>query len=122
MKEIYTYSKHLKPAARQLRKNMTQAESVIWAKIRRKQICNIHFTRQKPIQCYILDFYAKAPNLAIELDGEIHNTEQSQVYDKDKESMLKDLGIKVIRFTNTQIMHDLKNVIKEIEMHIESLI
>jgi len=115
MSLIQTYSKHLKPYARELRKNMTVAEQVLWIKIRRRQICGVQFFRQRPIQCYIVDFYAKIPNLVIEVDGCTHDTEQAKSDDANKDYVLQSLGIKVLRFKNEQVLYNLSYVLNKIK-------
>ena len=66
------YKPTLKPLARNLRGNMTDAEQRLWSKLRRKQILGVQFYRQKPLANYIVDFYCAAANLVIELDGSQH--------------------------------------------------
>ena len=63
------YRNNLKPLARQLRLNMTDAEQKLWFQLRRKQILDIVFYRQKPIGNYIVDFYAPSQKLVVEVDG-----------------------------------------------------
>lgn len=69
------YNKNLKQASRNLRSNMTDAEQRLWQRIRRKQILELQFYRQKPILNFIVDFYCPAANLVIECDGGQHSTE-----------------------------------------------
>ena len=118
MKEIPKYSKRLKPYVSELRNNMTYAEVLLWSKIEGKQILDVQFYRQKPIQCYILDFYAKKPHMAIEVDGPIHNNKQALSDDSNRDFVLQELGIHVIRFTNEQILSDINRVINEIKNQI----
>ena len=66
------YSRITKPLARELRKNQTGAEQLLWSRIRRKQILNVQFKRQRPIAGYIVDFYGVEAKLVIELDGLQH--------------------------------------------------
>ncbi len=63
------YNKNLKQASRDLRNNMTDAEKLLWSRLRNKQILGLQFYRQKPILNYIVDFYCPAANLVIECDG-----------------------------------------------------
>ncbi|MBP9011503.1 MAG: DUF559 domain-containing protein, partial [Syntrophaceae bacterium] len=63
------FNKKLKPAARSLRSNMTDAERLLWSRIRKKQISDVQFYRQKNIGNYIVDFYCPQGRLVIELDG-----------------------------------------------------
>ena len=63
------YNKYLKLPSRDLRNNMTDAEQLLWQRLRRKQILGLHFYRQKPILKFIVDFYRPSANLVIECDG-----------------------------------------------------
>jgi very-short-patch-repair endonuclease len=69
---ILYYKPKLKLYSRQLRSSLTDAEILLWSHIRRKQLCNIQFYRQKPIGNYIVDFYAPTARLIIEVDGGQH--------------------------------------------------
>ena len=69
---ILSYNKSLKETARHLRNNMTDAEKMLWSRIRGKQISGIQFYRQKPIAHYIVDFFAPKARLVIEGDGSQH--------------------------------------------------
>jgi very-short-patch-repair endonuclease len=66
------FERKLKPFARKLRSNMTDAEQLLWSKVRRKQIDDIHFYRQKNIGHYIVDFYCPKGKLIVEVDGGQH--------------------------------------------------
>lgn len=112
--EIIPYGRTLKPYARQLRKNMTQHESILWQKIRKKQIQNVQFYRQKIMGTFILDFYSSEPKLAIELDGVQHLTTSHIIKDKNRDEYLKTLGILVLRFSNSEISNDLESVLYRI--------
>ncbi len=63
------FKRNIKPLARELRKNMTEAERHLWARIRGKQLNNIQFYRQKNIGNFIVDFYCPAAKLILEVDG-----------------------------------------------------
>ncbi len=80
---IIPYSKALKPYARELRKNLTMHEKILWKHIRNKQVKGIKFYRQKTIGTFILDFYSKAPHIAIELDGMQHLDPEHQRKDEN---------------------------------------
>ncbi len=70
--QMLYYQPKNKKIARSLRSNQTDAEQLLWSRIRRKQIKNIQFCRQKPIENFIVDFYAPAAKLVIEIDGSQH--------------------------------------------------
>ncbi len=105
------YSKTTKPLARELRKNETEAEKLLWSRIRRKQILDVQFKRQKPIGNYIVDFYGVEAKLVIELDGSQHFEPQAVAYDLERTKFLELLGVKVIRFDNAQVFNELENVL-----------
>ncbi|WP_291371496.1 MULTISPECIES: endonuclease domain-containing protein [unclassified Acinetobacter] len=98
------YNKNLKQASRDLRNNMTDAEKLLWSKLRNKQILGLPFYRQKPILNYIVDFYCPAANLVIECDGSQHFTEEGLEADRFRDEALVQLGLKVLRFNNGQVM------------------
>ncbi len=108
------YESRLKERARQLRKNMTDAERRLWSKIRRKQIQGVQFYRQRPIGPYIVDFYAPAARLVIEVDGGQHFRERGRVYDQQRDRYLRSLGLHVLRFTNEEVLRNLEGVVKAI--------
>jgi len=78
---------------RELRKNETDAEKLLWQLIRSRQIQNAKFRRQYPVSGYIIDFYCFEAHLAIELDGSGHLNSDQMQYDEDRTQILNDLGI-----------------------------
>jgi very-short-patch-repair endonuclease len=95
---------------------MTKAEVILWSIIRRKQICNVQFYRQKPLGKYIVDFYCPSRNLVIEIDGG-HHYEDGEIIDDDlqREKFLRtELRLKVLRFTNDDICKNLTSVVDKI--------
>lgn len=117
---MHTYSKKLKPLARELRKNQTDAENRLWYFLREKGLNNIKFTRQKPIGAYIVDFYAHEPKLVIEIDGGQHYEDKNLAYDAKRDRFLKNLGLNVLRFTNLQVLLEVENVFEAIVKVISS--
>ena len=100
--------------ARALRKNMTQAESVLWECIRNKKM-GVKFRRQHPIDSYILDFYCHECTLGIEVDGSIHEYGDNKLYDAYRTIQLKEYEINIIRFRNEDVLDDLEAVLKRIK-------
>ena len=98
--------------ARELRKNSTPAEKILWNHLRNRQLYGPKFRRQHPIPPFIVDFYCAQIHLVIEVDGEIHNFQQDQ--DQSRQEWLEENGYKVIRFTNDQIFNQLDWVLTEI--------
>lgn len=108
---MLTYSKTIKPFARELRKNQTKAEELLWSRLRRKQILDVTFNRQKPLGRYIVDFYSFAAKLVIELDGSQHFEPDAIAKDVERTKFLEAQGLKVIRFDNLQILNELESVL-----------
>ena len=98
------YKPILKPFSRNLRSNLTDAEQLLWSKLRRKQILGLQFYRQKPVSGFIVDFYCAAANLVIELDGSQHVESEHQIKDIQRDQKLNTLGLQVLRFNNHQVL------------------
>jgi very-short-patch-repair endonuclease len=116
------YKPILKPFSRTLRSNLTDAEQLLWSKLRRKQILGVQFYRQKPLANYIVDFYCAAANLVIELDGSQHFEPDHQASDAERDRALESLGLLVLRFDNRQIMQELDAVMQVIFEAVEKRI
>ena len=93
---------------------MTDAEVALWAKLRRRQLYDHQFRRQKPIGKFIVDFYCPSASLVIEIDGGQHYTEDGQAYDAKRDAYLRSLGLEVKRFSNSEVLRNLDGVIEEI--------
>ena len=104
-----------------LRKNMTLAELILWKKLKDRKIFNTKFRRQHPVDMFIVDFYCHEFKLVIEIDGEIHKNEVINQYDLARTNEIKKFGIKVIRFTNDQIIFNMDRVIYRIKEVITEL-
>ena len=109
------YNKNLKQYSRQLRGNMTDAERHLWAKIRVKQLKGYQFYRQKPIGDYIVDFYCPRAKLVIEIDGSHHLVGETIEYDRIRDDYLCSLGLRVLRFTNNDVLGNIEGVIERIK-------
>ena len=111
--------------ARELRKNPTLAEKLLWDRIRNKQLMGLKILRQHPIfykydekrNFFIPDFYCHELRLAIELDGKIHRKQKG--YDQARTEILGFKDILVLRFTNDEVISDVDRVILEIKRIIE---
>jgi very-short-patch-repair endonuclease len=102
-------------AAAILRKNMTLAEKVLWKKLKDRKIFNVKFRKQHPVWIFIVDFYCHEYKLVIEVDGDIHKEYETNEYDLGRTAELDRFGLKVIRFTNDQIIFNIDSVINEIQ-------
>jgi very-short-patch-repair endonuclease len=103
--------------ARELRKNMIEAEETLWNSLRRKQINGFLFRRQHPIDIFIVDFYCHELKLVIEIDGGIHTDTEVAKYDRGREAEIEKFGLKIIRFTNNEVFNNTKYVIEKIKAH-----
>jgi very-short-patch-repair endonuclease len=113
------YNKALQPFASNLRKTMTKAEACLWKYVlKAKKLNGYSFRRQRPIGKYIADFICFELKLIIEVDGYSHTLED--VYNKDivKSNILKNLGYEVIHFTDAEVLNDISNVIRRLELYI----
>ena len=108
------YNKNLKPLAAELRKNMTDAERLLWSKVRRKQLKGLQFYQQKIINDYIVDFYCHEEKLVIEIDGGQHYTEEKIKTDIERDQNLKELGLKVLRYSNLDVLKNIEGVLEDI--------
>ena len=108
------YRGDLKIRARQLRKNMTESERVLWSRLRGKQLSGIQFYRQKPIGKYIVDFYAPKAKLVIEVDGSQHMQKDHYNKDKYRDENLASLSLKVIRFNSKEVLEETDGVVEVI--------
>ena len=108
------YNKNLKLLSRDLRSNMTDAEQLLWSRLRRKQILGLQFYRQKPLLNYIVDFYCPAVNLVTECDSGQHYTEDGLEAHRNRELTLNELGLLTLRFSNHQILTEIDAVVKKI--------
>jgi len=107
--------------AKELRKNMTPAEKVLWQRIRNCKLDGFYFRRQHPIKYFIADFYCAKADLIVELDGGIHNNPENKEWDINRTAELEKSGITVIRFTNEEVMNDTENVIRKIRRQLNIL-
>lgn len=96
---------------KKLRHNLTPAEAKLWIYLKQSQLEGRKFRRQHSISGYILDFYCPTENLAIELDGEAHNTTQAQENDEMRDLFLLNYGIKILRFENKFIFSELDGLL-----------
>jgi very-short-patch-repair endonuclease len=100
--------------ARILRNNMTEAENIVWDKLRNRNVFKARFRKQHPIGSFIVDFYCHEYKLAIEIDGEIHLNHEVMEYDDGRSHDIEKYGIKILRFTNNEVFTNLKKIIDEI--------
>ncbi|WP_245438840.1 endonuclease domain-containing protein [Bradyrhizobium sp. SK17] len=96
--------------AKQLRRAMTRAETLLWRHLKADRLAGLNFRRQAPIGSYIADFVAHACKLVVELDGESHDFEERIRHDERRDAWLESRGYRVLRFTNDDVMRNLEGV------------
>lgn len=106
--------------AREMRKNATEAEKILWSKLKARRFLGLKFRRQHPLDTYVADFYCHEIKLVIEVDGEIHEEEINVGYDFARTLDLNELEIDVIRFSNYQIMSDINSALQQLSHYILS--
>ncbi len=114
------YNAKLFERSRKLRKTMTDAEIILWSKIRMKQLKGFQFLRQKPVGGYIADFFCLKAMLVIEIDGSQHFSKDAALYDKSRDETLKSLGLTVLRFTNIDVRENIEGVTEIILENLEA--
>ncbi len=100
--------------ARALRQKSTDAESVLWRRLRARQLADARFRRQHPVGDYIVDFACVQKRLAVELDGGQHAQQDALSYDTRRTEYLKSEGWRVLRFWNHDVMGNLEGVLEAI--------
>jgi very-short-patch-repair endonuclease len=104
----------IKELRRELRQRQTDAEVILWAAIRNRQLNGKKFRRQHSFDTFIVDFYCHEHLLVVELDGSVHNTAEARLNDAEREAILCDLGLTVLRFSNDHVFTSLNKVLQKI--------
>lgn len=117
-KRLFTgYDRKLKARADYLRKHMTQQEWNLWYFYLRNH--KLKWYRQRIIDRFIVDLYCHAAKLVIEIDGKQHYTDQGIVYDTERTQVLQGYGLKVLRYTNQQLVDNFQDVCWDIERNLQ---
>jgi cyclase len=101
--------------AKRLRNNETDAEKLLWEKLRLNQLSGLRFKRQHPILYFIADFYCHKAKLVVEVDGGIHQLPAQIKSDMNRDAELRELGLTVIRFTNKDVFNRIDWVLEKIK-------
>ena len=105
-------SERMQGLARELRQRMTPAERMLWQSLRGHQLGGLAFRRQHPFRFCIADFYCPARRLVVEVDGPIHLSERQA--DAERDAALRELGLRVLRVTNDDVLNDLPGTLERI--------
>lgn len=103
--------------ARELRRDMTPAEKILWQELRANKL-GVHFRRQQIIAGFIVDFYCHKASLVIEVDGDIHDLQQEE--DAKRENVLREMGLMIVRFRNTEISRNLSLAVERIKQSVST--
>jgi very-short-patch-repair endonuclease len=104
-----------------LRKKLTEAEIILWERLKSRQVEGVRFRRQHPMKTFVVDNFANEFALSIEIDGGYHS-ERSQLFsDKDRTEILMTYGVTIIRFTNEEVLHSTDEVVEKIKQKIIEL-
>jgi very-short-patch-repair endonuclease len=104
-------SKEKLQRSRELRRDMTPAEKLLWQELRANKL-GIHFRRQQVISGFIVDFYCHKADLIVEVDGDIHDLQKEE--DILRENAIGELGLRIVRFRNEEILNNLSSVVDKI--------
>lgn len=118
--KIIPYKPYLKELSRELRKNSTIAEILLWEQLKQRKL-GFQFHRQVPMDVYIVDFYCHELMLAIEVDGSSHDNEEAVELDFERQNRLEKFGVKFLRFEDVDIKNNVENVVKYIEEYIREM-
>lgn len=116
--ELLPNLKTLQSKRKQLRNNSTPAEQLLWKFLHKRYFLGLKFRRQHSVGNYILDFYCPEIRLAIELDGYSHSLKEQFQYDEERTHKLKEEGIRVMRFSNEEVLKHVEGVLSVLEKSI----
>jgi very-short-patch-repair endonuclease len=114
-RKIIPYNPKQKELAKKLRQNMTFSEVKLWNELKNGQMMGYDFDRQRPIEKYIVDFYCKDLQLALEVDGITHESEKAILKDKERQDELEITGVNFLRFDALLVVNKVESAVKEIE-------
>ena len=103
-----TVTKEKLQRAKELRRDMTPTEKILWQELRANKL-GVYFRRQQVIAGFIVDFYCHKVALVIEVDGDIHDLQQEE--DARREKVLSEMGLRIVRFRNEEVMKNLSAVV-----------
>ena len=107
--------KHKLRQARELRRISTDAENILWQRVRGNRVAGVKIRRQQVIEGFIVDFFCNAAKLVIEIDGDVHNDPEQRKKDVHRRKVFEARGLMEIRFKNQEVISGLENVIAKIE-------
>ena len=106
-------SKEKLARSRELRREMTPAEGILWQELRGNKL-GVHFRRQQIIAGFIVDFYCHKADLVIEVDGGVHKEDEQRESDVERDMTLSEMGLRVYRIRNDEVLENLPGVLGNI--------
>ena len=110
-----TVTKEKLQRAKELRRDMTPAEKILWQELRGNKL-GVHFRRQQIIAGFIVDFYCHKAGLVVEVDGDVHDLQQED--DARREKVLSEMGLRIVRFGNEEVMKNLSAVVGKVRARV----
>jgi very-short-patch-repair endonuclease len=107
--------------ARVLRKGQTDAEALLWSKLRSRQVAGLKFRRQHPLGNYFADFACVEIGLVVELDGGQHAEPEAAAYDERREQAMAAMGFRTLRFWDNEVLNETEGVLERIRQTAETL-
>jgi very-short-patch-repair endonuclease len=105
-------SEHMTARARELRRESTFPERLLWGRLRNGRCAGLKFRRQQPLGPYVADYFCASARIVVELDGRSHDGQEAQ--DEDRENYLERQGLRVIRFSIDEVLANLEGVVEGI--------
>jgi very-short-patch-repair endonuclease len=99
--------------AREFRRFMTPTEAFLWQELRGNKL-GVHFRRQQVIAGFIVDFYCHKAGLVIELDGSVHEGNEQKENDAERDKVLSEMGLRIVRFMNEDVIKNLPKILGRI--------
>lgn len=104
--------------AKELRDRLTEPEKILWEKLRLNRLNGYRFKPQHPIGSFIADFYCHKAKLVIEIDGKYHDSKSQSEFDANRSGIINEFGLRVIRFSNEDVINRIDFVLSEIEKNL----
>jgi very-short-patch-repair endonuclease len=106
--------------ARMLRGSQTEAEKLLWTYLKENKLNGLRFKRQHPVSSFIADFYCHKLKLVIEIDEAYHNSEVQKIRDVNRDAVMAELGLKILRFSDQEVIHQIDGVLDRIKKELSS--
>jgi very-short-patch-repair endonuclease len=106
--------------ARMLRGSQTAAEKLLWMYLKENKLNGFRFKRQHPISSFVADFYCHQLKLVIEIDEDYHQSEVQKIQDANRDAVMIELGLKILRFSDQEVLHHIDEVLSRVKKEFPS--